>query len=74
VIIVTKESLDRNAKADATVPGHFAGMSTDNTGSSKKNGGNMGNKKNLDDSSKVNKDPYFTPIYYFIIKLTLLTG
>jgi len=70
VIIVTRESLDRNAKADAIVPGHFAGMTTDTTGSSKKKGGKMGNNTDLDDSKKVNKDLYFTSIYYFIIKLS----
>ena len=66
----TRESLDRNAKADAIVPGHFAGMTTDTTGSSKKKGGKMGNNTNLNDSKKVNKDLYFTSIYYFIIKLS----
>ena len=66
----TRESLDRNAKADAIVPGHFAGMTTDTTGSSKRKGGKMGNNTNLDDSKKVNKDLYFTSIYYFIIKLS----
>jgi hypothetical protein len=66
----TRESLDRNAKADAIVPGHFAGMTTDTTGSSKKKGGKMGNNTDLDDSKKVNKDLYFTSIYYFIIKLS----
>jgi len=67
---VTWEILDRNAKADAIVPGHFAGMTTNTTGSSKKKGGKMGNSTDLYDSKKVNKDLYFTSIYYFIIKLS----
>jgi hypothetical protein len=66
----TRESFDRNAKADAIVPGHFAGMTTDTTGSSKRKGGKMGNNTNLDDSKKVHKDLYFTSIYYLIIKLS----
>jgi len=66
----TRESFDRNAKADAIVSGHFAGMTTDATGSSKRKGGKMGNNTNLDDSKKVNKDLYFTSIYYFIIQLS----
>jgi hypothetical protein len=66
----TRESLERNAKTDAIVPGHFAGMTTDTTGSSKKKGGKMGNNTNLNDSKKVNKDLYFTSIYYFIIQLS----
>jgi hypothetical protein len=62
----TRESLDRNAKAVAIVPGHFADMTTDTTGNSKRKGGKMGKNTNLDDSKKVNKDLYFTSIYYFI--------
>ena len=66
----TRESLERNAKADAIVPGHFAGMTTDTTGSSKKKGWKMGNNTNSDDSNKMVTDLYFTSIYYLIIKLS----
>jgi len=62
VVIVTRKSLDRNTKADAKVPGHFAGMATGNTGGNKRNGEKMGNTKNLDDYNEVNKDLYFTSI------------
>jgi len=30
--LLTRESVECNAKADAIVPGHFAGISTDNSG------------------------------------------
>ena len=66
-------SLDRNAKTAAIVPGHFAGMSTENPGGNKKKGGRMGNKKKSDDSNKV-KIRTYTSISFFIIKLSLLTG
>jgi len=40
----TRKSLDRNAKTDAIVSGHFAGMSTDNTGKNKRKGWKIENK------------------------------
>jgi len=60
-----RESLERDAKAEAVIPGHFAGMSTENTGGNKKKGGRMGNKKNSDDTNKVNKDLYFYIFFYY---------
>jgi len=60
-----RESLERNAKVEAVIPGHFAGMSTENTGGNKKKGGRMGNKKNSDDTNKVNKDLYFYIFFYY---------